>query len=140
MPQLRERLLAEKENVELALTNLSCAMARTDRTVVELTAAASFISSVYNGIENMLKQILADRSIDIPKSGMWHQELLKRSVAAEVVSPELAQELKEYLGFRHFFVHGYGFMVTESPLQDLASRLPDVWARFMSEIGHALGD
>jgi uncharacterized protein YutE (UPF0331/DUF86 family) len=140
MSQLRERILAEEENVELALANLGRAMARTDRTVVELTAAASFVSSAYNGIENILKQILADRSIDIPKSGAWHQELLKRSVAEKVVSPEMAQELKEYLGFRHFFVHGYGFMVTEEPLQALASRLPDVWARFMSEIGPALGD
>ena len=140
MSQLRERILAEEENVELALANLSRAMARTDRTVVELTAAASFVSSVYNGIENILKQILADRSIDTPKSGAWHQELLKRSVAEKVVSTELAQELKEYLGFRHFFVHGYGFMVTEEPLQALASHLHDVWARFMSEIGPALGD
>jgi len=87
MSQLRERILAEEENVELALANLSQAMARTDRTVVELTAAASFVSSVYNGIENILKQILADRSIDIPKSGAWHQELLKRSVAEKSSRP-----------------------------------------------------
>ena len=140
MSQLRERILAEEENVEFALATLSRAMARTDRTVVELTAAASFVSSVYNGIENILKQILADRSIDIPKSGTWHQELLKRSIAEKVISTELAQELKEYLGFRHFFVHGYGFMVAEEPLHALASRLPEVWARFMSEIGPALGD
>jgi uncharacterized protein YutE (UPF0331/DUF86 family) len=140
MAQLRERILAEKENVELALANLSRAMARTDRTVVELTAAASFVSSVYNGMENILKQVLADRSIDIPKSGAWHQELLKRSVAEKVVSTELAQVLREYPGFRHFFVHGYEFMVTEEPLQALASHLPDIWARFMSEIGPAFSD
>ncbi len=139
MAQLRERVLAEKENVEMALANLSEAMARTDRSVVELTAAASFVHNVYNGIENILKQTLAARSIEMPKTGTWHQELLKRSVAEKVVSNELAQELKEYLGFRHFFVHGYGFMVTEEPLQDLAARLPAVWARFITEIERALG-
>jgi uncharacterized protein YutE (UPF0331/DUF86 family) len=140
MAQLRERVLAERENVELALANLGQAMARTDRTVVELTAAASFVSSAYSGIENILKQVLAARSIEIPRSGAWHQELLKRSVAEKVVSNELAEELKEYLGFRHFFVHGYGFMVTEEPLLELVSHLPEVWARFIAEVDRALGD
>ena len=138
MPQLRERVLAEKENVELALANLRQAMARRDRSVVELTAAASFVHNVYNGIENILKQVLVARSVDVPKAGAWHQELLRLSVTEKVVSNELAQELKEYLGFRHFFVHGYGFMISEEPLQDLASRLPAVWAKFTSEIEHAL--
>jgi hypothetical protein len=41
MVQLRERILAEKENVEQALANLNQAMARTDRSVVELTAEAA---------------------------------------------------------------------------------------------------
>jgi uncharacterized protein YutE (UPF0331/DUF86 family) len=139
MAELCERILAEKENVELSLANLSQAMARTDRSIIELTAAASFIHNVYNGIENILKQVLAARSIEVAKAGTRHQELLKRSVAEKVVSDELAQELKEYLGFRHFFVHGYGFMVTEEPLQDLASRLPAVWARFIAEIERAPG-
>ena len=138
MPQLHERVLAEKENVELALANLRQAMARKDRSVVELTAAASFVHNVYNGIENILKQVLAARSIEVPKVGAWHQELLRLSVTEKVVSNELTQELKEYLGFRHFFVHGYGFMVAEEPLQDLTSRLPAVWARFTSEIERAL--
>ncbi len=138
MAELRERVLAEKENVELSLTNLIEAMSRKERTVIELTAAASFVHNVYNGIENILKQVLAARSIEVARAGAWHQELLKRAVAEKVVSNELAQELKEYLGFRHFFVHGYGFMVTEEPLQDLASRLPAVWARFIAEIERAL--
>jgi hypothetical protein len=138
MAELRERVLAERENVELSLANLRLAMARTDRSVIELTAAASFVHNVYNGIENILKQVLAARSIEVAKVGTWHQELLKRAIAEKVISDELAQELKEYLGFRHFFVHGYGFMVTEEPLQDLASRLPAVWARFIAEIERAL--
>lgn len=139
MAQLRERILAEKENVELALANLSQAMSRKDRSVIELTAAASFVHNVYNGIENILKQVLAARSIEVAKAGTWHQELLRRSVAEKVVSNELGEELKEYLSFRHFFVHGYGFMLNEEPLRDLASRLPAVWARFTVEIEHALG-
>jgi len=46
MAELRERVLAEKENVELSLANLSQAMARTDRSVIELTAAASFVAEL----------------------------------------------------------------------------------------------
>ena len=55
MAQLRERVLAEKENVEIALANLDEAMSRKDRSVVELAAAASFVHNVYNGVENILR-------------------------------------------------------------------------------------
>jgi len=43
MDDLHRRILAEKENVEIALGNLKDAMARTEKTVIEL--AASHISS-----------------------------------------------------------------------------------------------
>jgi hypothetical protein len=44
------------------------------------------------------------------------------------------------MSFRHFFVHGYGVMLTEAPLQDLASRLPAIWATFMAEIDRAFSE
>jgi len=138
MASLRERVLAERENVELALAGLREALGRSQKTSVELAAAATFVHNVYNGIENILRQMLAARSIDVPRADTWHQELLKRSAAAGIISGDLASDLKDYLGFRHFFVHGYGFMLRESPLQDLAKRLPTVWSRFVSEVEHEL--
>lgn len=35
---------------------------------------------------------------------------------------------------RHFFVHGYGILLSEAPMQPLAQNLPEVWHRFESEL------
>jgi hypothetical protein len=46
--------------------------------------------------------------------------------------------LYEYLAFRHFLVHAYAFGLDETRLMPLASNLPNVCARFMSEIDSAV--
>ena len=61
MDELTEQILAEKENVDIALYNLKTAMARTEKTVIELAAIATFLHNTYNGIENILKQILISK-------------------------------------------------------------------------------
>jgi len=49
----------------------------------------------------------------------------------------MADELREYLAFRHFFVHGYGFfMLGEASLEQLTNNIPDIWLQFLSEIGN----
>ncbi len=49
MDELTEQILAEKENVDIALHNLETAMARNEKTVIELAAIATFLHNVYNG-------------------------------------------------------------------------------------------
>jgi uncharacterized protein YutE (UPF0331/DUF86 family) len=51
-----------------------------------------------------------------------------------IISENMYSELKRYLGFRHFFVHGYGTMIIEEKLIPLAERLPSVWSKFDLEI------
>jgi len=51
-----------------------------------------------------------------------------------MISPELSEALDEYRAFRHFFVHGYGILLQEAPLQPLAQNLPEIWNRFASEL------
>ena len=90
--------------------------------------------NIYNGIENILKQILLERSIEIPQSDSWHKDLLNLSASMGIISEKLSDELYAYLTFRHFFVHAYGFMLDEDQLEDLAINIPDVWAKFLSGI------
>lgn len=134
MVDLARKIAAEKENVDRALDNLKDAMKRKDRSTVELAAVATFIHNIYNGIENILKQILKAEGAELPKSETSHKDLLDLSVSIGIVPEKLSEQLYEYLTFRHFFVHAYGFMLKEAHLEDLANSVPDVWAKFLSAI------
>ena len=134
MVDLARRIDAEKENVNRALDNLKDAMKRKNRSTIEVAAIATFIHNIYNGIENILKQILKAKKTEIPKSETSHKDLLDLSVSIGILPENLADRLYEYLTFRHFFVHAYGFMLQETHLEDLAKNIPDVWSQFLSAI------
>jgi len=134
MVDLTRKIAAEKENVEKALGNLNDAMGRKKRSTVELAAIATFLHNIYNGIENILKQVLKAKGTEIPKSETSHKDLLDLSVSNGIIPEKLSDQLYEYLTFRHFFVHAYGFMLEEIHLEDLANNIPDVWLQFLSAI------
>jgi len=134
MNNLPKQILAEKENVETALNNLKEAMARKDKSVIELAAIGTFLHNIYNGIENILEQILKIKNLKISKSDTWHKELLDFSLSNEIISNKISDKLYEYLSFRHFFIHAYGFMLEEAQLKDLANNIPEIWSQFLSEI------
>ncbi|MBI5740918.1 MAG: hypothetical protein HZA16_09365 [Nitrospirae bacterium] len=133
MDNLSRQLIAEKENVEKAISNLETALSRDEKTVIELAATGTFLHNIYSGIENILKQILKYKGVTVPKSDTWHKELLNFSVSQGILSEPLADSLYEYLTFRHFFVHAYGFMLEEDQLKDLANNISDIWSRFLTE-------
>ncbi|MBL7074017.1 hypothetical protein ISS37_02100 [candidate division KSB1 bacterium] len=103
MDDLTKEILAEKENVETALSSLKEAMARKKKSVIELAAIGTFLHNIYNWIENILKQVLHAKNVEVPKSETWHKELLNLSVSLGVISEKLSDELYENLTFRHFF-------------------------------------
>lgn len=134
MVDITRQVAAEKENVEKALVNLRDAMGRSEKSVVELAAIATFIHNIYNGIENILKQVLKTKGTEIPKSDTWHKDLLNLSVSLGIIPEKLSNDLYEYLTFRHFFVHAYGFMLEEAHLENLANNITNVWLQFLSVI------
>lgn len=64
----------------------------------------------------------------------WHHDLLKAAIEEEIVSQGLATRLREYLGFRHFFVHAYSLKLDPAKLMPLAKNAGDVWNSFYDEI------
>jgi uncharacterized protein YutE (UPF0331/DUF86 family) len=60
--------------------------------------------------------------------------LLELAVENGIIDQNLMEALDEYRAFRHFFVHGYGILLQEAPLQPLAQNLPEVWQRFESQL------
>lgn len=137
---LREKICAETQNVEEALRNLKEAEERVEKSIVELAATATFIHNIYNGIENILIQILKAQNIKIPRTETWHKDLLNVAASKGIIAEEMSNELYDYLAFRHFFVHAYGFMLDETKIEPLAINISDVWTRFLSEIGFKTTD
>lgn len=134
MVDLTRKIAAEKESVEVALANLKDAMRRKKKSVVELAAIATFLHNIYNGIENILKQILKAKGDEIPRTETSHKDLLELSVSLGIIPEKLSDQLYEYLTFRHFFVHAYGFMLEEAHLRNLADNISNVWSQFLSAI------
>ena len=134
MDELQKQVLAEIENVEIALENLGLAKSRKEKTVIELAAMGTFLHNIYNGIENILKRVVVASNVEIPSSVTWHKDLLNLSLSMEIISEKTCDELYKYLTFRHFFIHAYGFMLEEAYMEDLMNNIPDVWFRFMKEI------
>ena len=133
MDKLRKQIRAEEENVEIALNNLKYTVEREEKTVIELAAIGTFLHNIYNGIENILKQIIVTKDVEVPRSDTWHKDLLNLSISMGIISEGLSDELYRYLTFRHFFVHAYGFMLEETHLEDLVDDIPEIWSRFLSE-------
>ena len=79
------------------------------------------------------------QNIQVPRGENWHKELLNISVLNGIISEELSDELYEYLTFRHFFVHAYGFMLEEAPLDSLVNNIPRVWEKFISQVSNRYG-
>jgi hypothetical protein len=134
LASLPKEILAEEQNVAGALALLKEAMSRTQRTGVELTAMATCMHNVYNGVENILKQVLRQQNVTLPPSPTWHKDLLNHAISTHVVSADLGILLFDYLGFRHFFVHAYGFKLDAEQISDLAQDIQSVWDRFTREV------
>jgi len=66
MAELRERIQAEMENVEEALAKLPEATQLPSLSLLELAGAGALLHSFYNGIENILKQMVRARGLAVP--------------------------------------------------------------------------
>jgi hypothetical protein len=123
MADIKQKIHAEMENVETVLTQLETVKNRPDKEPVVLVGIGGYLQNTYNGIENILKQILLFKNISIPDSSTWHKDLLSLAVKHKVIGRETAERIGKYLFFRHFFTHSYGFLIEErkiKPLMDSA--------------------
>jgi uncharacterized protein YutE (UPF0331/DUF86 family) len=59
----------------------------------------------------------------MPTGDSWHQELLLKAKNKNIISGKLADKLKEYLGFRHFFTHDYALDLHPSKIESLIEKI-----------------
>ena len=138
MADYRSRIEAEYEAIEKALQSLP----QTDLhklSSLELAGVAALLHNFYNGIENVLKQLISSRGLSIPSGSTWHRELLEQAIQSGLVSDALCENLKRYLAFRHFFSHAYALELHPERMQPLVSDANRVYAQFRADIDKHIG-
>ncbi len=76
---------------------------------------AAYRHQFYTGVESILERIAVGLGEGLPRGEYWHVDLLNQMAeewAGErpaVIDEPLRARLKDYLDFRHFFRHAYGY-------------------------------
>ena len=105
-----------------------------------LRARASILHDFYTGVERVFVRLAEEINGGVPRGDNWHRQLLTDMAIAipevrpAVISGELADELAEFLRFRHVFRNVYGFVLQADRLGALQAKLPGVLERFLREV------
>ena len=106
---------------------------------IEASAAGSFLQSFYNGIEGIILLIFKNIGEKIPNGLHWHKKLLEETfVTSEkktfLFKNEYKEKLYEYLSFRHYFRHSYGYEIDSKRIIPLINGVEDMWIQLKNDI------
>jgi len=133
MDNYKKRIEAEYEAIEKIISAFPN-QPLSQLSELEIAGIAALMHNFYNGIENILKQLFQIKSLEIPTGASWHQQLLLSVAKENIISEQLADELKEYLAFRHFFSHAYALDLHPQRIEPLATNILKVFENFKKEI------
>jgi hypothetical protein len=136
------RLAAEIEH-ELqgldALREELAAAPRNDDTFT-LRARGSMLHDFYSGIERVFVRIAEELNGGVPQGEQWHRQIVTDmaldipDVRPAVIDAALAEELGDFLRFRHVFRNVYGSLLQAERMRPLEERLPAVLAAFRRQV------
>jgi uncharacterized protein YutE (UPF0331/DUF86 family) len=133
MASYKECIEAEYEAIDKTLAMLP-KKALSQLSELELSGTAILLHNFYNGLENILKQTFKNQSIPLPDGPSWHQDLINKALTENVISENLATEIKRYMGFRHFVSHGYAINLDPERLSKLTNNAIETFEKFKEEI------
>lgn len=137
MSDRSDKIQVELDNVEKVLGEIPDLERLPDLGTLELAGVAALLHSFYNGIENVIKQIILSRGLPIPDGASWHRDLLNVAGERDVLSSELKDRIAPFLAFRHFFSHAYALDLNPLRMRPLVQDAPDVFVAFKKSISDA---
>ncbi len=134
MADFRQRIEAESENIQKALSRIPEAKHLPKLSTLELAGVAALIHSFYNGVENILKQAVLEKGKVLPRGETWHRDLVELAASEGIISKKVHEGLKQYLAFRHFFSHAYAFELDPERLVPLVEAAPLLFESLQNDI------
>jgi hypothetical protein len=125
---------AERDNVLHTTEMIENLTTQEELTIYETIALGKLLQDVYTGIERILRSKLEAYDIKIPKTESWHKEVLLASHQKSIISQNQFDALRKLLVFRHMQIHGYGYMLDEQRLRELAGPVPKVCRDLLDSI------
>jgi hypothetical protein len=106
---------------------------------VERCGIALILHSFYNGIENIISMIIKNMDSVLPNGIKWHKELFAKAFEktenrSQVFKEELRWPLNDYLQFRHFIRHSYGFQLKWEKMKNLLFDMNVTWKGIKEDI------
>jgi len=133
MASLQEKVEAELEQMDRAIRELPGVRRVPKLSLLELGGTASLLSSLYHGVENILKQGILGCGVPLPVGAAWHRDLLQSACEQAIISTELRDRLAPFMAFRHFFTHAYGFDLDPNRIAPLVRDVRPAYASFKKE-------
>ncbi|MEA3459473.1 MAG: nucleotidyltransferase domain-containing protein [Chloroflexota bacterium] len=109
-------------------------------TRTELRAMASMLHEFYNGVERIFQRIAIRLGEGVPRGEYWHVDLLnqmaeeREGVRPAVIEGPLRDTLEEYLRFRHFFRHAYGYTLEWVKIRPLAEGMAEALEKLRAQL------
>lgn len=133
------------------LSELSRVVARAERAIqaarkrpedqdLYIDSAALNLHDFYAGLERIFQQIGATVDGDMPAGYNWHRELLQQmqsdlpDLRPPVLSLEVANQLDEFLRFRHVLRNVYAFQFDPERIARLVNQLRPTWIQLQTEL------
>jgi hypothetical protein len=109
-------------------------LGREDLSQYEVIALGKLLQDIYTGIERILRTLLENKGIKTRKTESWHKDLLVAAKRRSIISEDEFGVFGSLLVFRHMEIHGYGFLLDETRLRELAEPLPVLIREFLTKL------
>jgi predicted nucleotidyltransferase len=123
------------ESTEEALASLS-----EDPSQFELHGLAAYLHQFYTGVESIFERIVVGLEEGLPRGEYWHVDLLNQMAEEQagkrpvVIDAPLHARLREYLRFRHFFRHAYGYTLQWNQMRWKVENMADTLTMLRAQL------